>query len=43
MNDIFDPLDLNVVKTLSETRLSSRHDVVSALFDGYSHDKSVLF
>ena len=41
--DILDPLGLKVVKKLSETRWSARHNAVSALFDGYSHIKSALF
>ena len=43
MKDILDPLGLKVVKKLSETRWSTRHDAVSALFDGYIHIKSALF
>ena len=43
MKDILDPLGLKVVKKLSETCSSARHDAVSALFDGYSHIKPALF
>ena len=43
MKDILDPLGLKVVKKLSETRWSARHNTVSALLDGYSYIKSALF
>ena len=43
MKNILDPLGLKVVKKLSETRWSARHDAVSALLNGYSHNKSALF
>ena len=43
MKDIFDPLGLKVIKKLSETRWSARHDACSALLDGYSQIKSALF
>ena len=43
MINTFDPLSLNVVTKLSETRWSALHDAISALFDGYSHIKLVLF
>ena len=43
MIDTFDPLSLNVVTKLSETRWSALHDAISALFDGHSHIKLALF
>ena len=43
MKDILDSLDLKVVKKLSETRWSARHDAVSASLDGYSHIISAFF
>lgn len=43
MMDILDPLDLKVVKRLSETPLSARHDAASALMDGCSHITSAPF
>ena len=43
MKNILDPLGLKVVKKLSETRWSARHDAVSALLNSYSHNKSALF
>ena len=36
MKDILNPLGLKVVKNLSETCLSARHDAISALFDSCS-------
>ena len=43
MKDILDPLDLKVVKRLSETPLFARHDAASALLDGCSHLTSAPF
>ena len=43
MKNILDPLGLKVVKKLSETRWFAQHDAVSALLNGYSHNKSALF